>query len=40
MKEKIVSLVRSLKGVPRILREILYGKAVHEMNLELKKKRV
>ena len=40
MKEKMISLVRSLKRVPRILREILFGKAIHEIDLELRKERV
>jgi hypothetical protein len=39
MKEKIVSLVESLKVLPRILREILYGMTVHEMDIELRKER-
>ena len=39
MKEKITSFIGSFKGLTRILREILYGMTVHEMDLELKKER-
>jgi hypothetical protein len=39
MKEKIAPLVGSLKVLPRILREILYGMTVHEMDIELRKER-
>jgi len=39
MKEKIASLVGSFKGLPRILREILYGMTAHEMDLELRREK-
>jgi hypothetical protein len=39
MKEKINSFAARLRGLPRILKEILYGMTVHEMDLELKKER-
>jgi hypothetical protein len=39
MREKITSFAARLQGLPRILREILYGMTVHEMDLELKKER-
>jgi hypothetical protein len=39
MREKIDIIVSKLKGLPRALREILYGMTVHEMDLELKKER-
>jgi hypothetical protein len=32
-------LKQKLKGLPKILREILYGMTIHEMDLELKKER-
>lgn len=39
MREKITSFAEKLQGLPRILKEILYGMTVHEMDLELKKER-
>jgi hypothetical protein len=39
MKGKIVSLVGSFRGFPRILREILYSMSIHEMDLGLRKER-
>src|SRR4030066_1360944 len=39
MKGKIPLLFARVKGLPKILREILYGMTVHEMDLELKKER-
>jgi len=39
MKEKIDVIVSRLEGLPRALREILYGMTVHEMDLELRKER-
>ncbi len=39
MREKIFSFAARLKDLPRILREILYGMTVHEMNLELRRDR-
>jgi len=39
MREKMFLFVASLKGLPKILREILYGMTAHEMDLELKKER-
>ncbi len=39
MREEISSFSARLKGLPRILREILYGMTVHEMDLELRKER-
>jgi hypothetical protein len=39
MKDKIASFVGNFKSLPRILREILYGMTVHEMDLELRKER-
>lgn len=39
MREKIDFVVSRLKGLPKALREILYGMAIHEMDLELKKER-
>lgn len=39
MREKMSSFAARLKGFPRILREILYGMTVHEMDLELRKER-
>lgn len=35
----IFSFAARLKGLPRILKEILYGMTVHEMDLELRKER-
>jgi hypothetical protein len=35
----IDQLLVKLKGLPKVLREILYGMTVHEMDLELKKER-
>jgi len=35
----IFSFAARLKDLPRILREILYGMTVHEMNLELRRDR-
>jgi hypothetical protein len=31
---------KKFKGLQKVLREILYGMTVHEVDLELKKKRV
>jgi hypothetical protein len=39
MREEISSFSARLKGLPRILKEILYGMTVHEMDLELRKER-
>jgi hypothetical protein len=39
MREKFSSFSARLKGLPRILREILYGMTIHEMDLELRKER-
>jgi hypothetical protein len=39
IREKISSFVARLKGLPRILREILYGMTIHEVDLELRKER-
>jgi hypothetical protein len=39
MREKFSSFSARLKGLPRILREILYGMTVHEMDLELRRER-
>jgi hypothetical protein len=39
MREKIASFAARLQGLLRILKEILYGMTVHEMDLELKKER-
>ena len=39
MGEKITLFIARLKSLPRVLREILYGMTVHEMDLELKKER-
>ena len=39
MREKMFLFVASLKGLPKILREILYGMTAHDMDLELKKER-
>jgi hypothetical protein len=39
MRKKTSRIVSRLKRLPRILREILYGMTVHEMDLELKKER-
>jgi hypothetical protein len=39
MRENISLFISRLKGFPRILREILYGMTVHEMDLELRKER-
>jgi len=39
MREKMFLFVASLKGLPKILREILYGMTAHEMDLELKKEK-
>ena len=39
MREKMSSFAARLKGFPGILREILYGMTVHEMDLELRKER-
>jgi hypothetical protein len=32
-------LKQKFKGLPKILREILYGMTIHEMDLELKRER-
>jgi hypothetical protein len=39
MREKTALFIARLKGFPMILREILYGMTVHEMDLELRKER-
>lgn len=39
MRENIALFVARLKGLPKILREILYGMTAHEMDLELKKEK-
>jgi hypothetical protein len=39
MREKMFLFVARLKGLPRILREVLYGFTIHEMDLELGKER-
>jgi hypothetical protein len=39
MRKMIFSFAARLKGLPRILKEILYGMTVHEMDLELRKER-
>jgi hypothetical protein len=39
MREKMFLFVARLKGLPRILREVLYGFTIHEMDLELRKER-
>jgi hypothetical protein len=39
MREETDSIVSKLKRLPRVLREILYGMTIHEMDLELKKER-
>jgi len=39
VREKIDVIVSRLKGLPKTMREILYGMTVHEMDLELKKER-
>lgn len=39
MREKITHFVARLKGFPSILREILYGMTIHEMDLELRRER-
>ena len=39
MREKTALFIARLKGVPMILREVLYGMTVHEMDLELRKER-
>ncbi|MGA2518662.1 MAG: hypothetical protein ABSG44_19230 [Thermodesulfobacteriota bacterium] len=39
MRKMIFSFAARLKDLPRILREILYGMTVHEMNLELRRDR-
>jgi hypothetical protein len=39
VREKIPFFIAKLKTFPRILREILYGMTVHEMDLELRRER-
>jgi len=39
MREKITFFVTRLKDFPSILREILYGMTIHEMDLELRRER-
>ena len=39
MREKMFLFVARLKGLPWILREVLYGMTIHEMDLELKKEK-
>ena len=39
MREKTALFIARLKGFPMILREVLYGMTVHEMDLELRKER-
>jgi hypothetical protein len=39
MREKMFLFVARLKDLPRILREVLYGFTIHEMDLELKKEK-
>jgi len=39
MKGKISLLFARVKGLPKVLREILYGMTIHEMDLELRKER-
>ncbi len=39
MREKITFFVTRLKGFPSILREILYGMTIHEMDLELRREK-
>ena len=39
MREKTALFIARLKGFPMILREVLYGMTIHEMDLELRKER-
>jgi len=39
VRGKIDVIVSRLRSLPRVLREILYGMTVHEMDLELRKER-
>jgi hypothetical protein len=39
MRENIFLLLGRIKGLPKILREIMYGMTVHEMDLEVRKER-
>jgi len=39
MREKIEVIASRLKGLPRVLKEVLYGMTVHEIDLELRKER-
>jgi len=39
IKDLIHSLAEKLKGSPKVIREIVYGLMLHEMDLEMKKER-
>jgi hypothetical protein len=39
MRDKTDTIVSRLRRLPRVLREILYGMTIHEMDIELKKER-
>jgi hypothetical protein len=39
IRKRLVSLLERAKSCAKVLREIMYGMTVHEMDLELKKER-
>jgi hypothetical protein len=39
MRENVVLFISRFKSLPEILREVMYGMTVHEMDLELRKER-
>ena len=39
IKDLLLSLAAKLKGSPKVVREIMYGLMLHEMDLEMKKER-
>lgn len=39
LEKCLVTLTMMLKGYPRVLREIMYGMTIHEMDLELRRER-
>jgi hypothetical protein len=39
LEKRLISLKMMFRGYPRVLKEIMYGMTVHEMDLELRKER-
>jgi hypothetical protein len=39
IRELLISLAAKLKGSPKVVREIMYGLMLHEMDMEMRKER-